>query len=266
MTHVRAELATAIDALYDAFAGYLRPPWFEGCECCWGGPGSAPITDSNGHLGTVGVPSPGGTRPLRDLAADELSNVAAEVPLTAGTLEVLKHYLPRILEIAAGEGFDWPDLEIVLSRLNDDERVGSAPWTTWPEHEREAIRTFLHALWRTALATDGDEYTVDSALCGIGTIDPDIDWYLDEWLRFERPSAALNFERFLQLNLARIMRGRLWSAYWDREYAPSRQNLEHIITWLRAPATKDAVAAAADRARTEREREALTESYLRWLP
>jgi hypothetical protein len=262
----RSELEAAIEDLYDAFAGYPRPPWFEGCGCCWGDGDAEPITDGNGHRGTVRVPSPGGSRPLRALTAEELSNVAAEVPLTAGTLDVLKHYLPRILEIAVGEGFDWPDLEIVLSRLNDDERVGSVPWTSWPEHEAEAIRAFLHALWRTALATDGDEYTVDGPLCGIGTVDPDIDWYLDEWLRFESPNAALNLERFLQLNLGWIMRGRLWNAYWDRKHAPARQNLNRIISRLRSPATKDAVAAAADRARTDGERDALTEVFLRWLP
>jgi hypothetical protein len=38
-----------------------------------------------------------------------------------------------------------------------------------------------------------------------------------------------------------------------------------VLAWLREPATKDAIAAAADRARTPAEREALEESYLRWL-
>lgn len=133
-------------------------------------------------------------------------------------------------------------------------------------YEVQAVREYLHALWRAALATDGDEYAVDTPLCGIGTVDPDVDWYLDEWLRFETPASALNLERFLQLNAGRLARGQLWNAYWDRENPPARANLQRIVSWLGERSTKDAVAAAADRARSSAERDALTESFLRWLP
>ena len=90
------ELEDAINGLYATFRAYRRPGSFAGCSCCWEG------TPIEGGGGTVAVVSPGGNRPLRDLASDELAQVAHEVPTQGGTLELQKHYLPRVLEVAAG--------------------------------------------------------------------------------------------------------------------------------------------------------------------
>ncbi|MDP9402538.1 MAG: hypothetical protein M3P85_04225 [Actinomycetota bacterium] len=136
-----AELQRAFEDLYGAFA-FPRPAWFEGCECCWGGPATILIADTHAAPGSVRVPAPGGRRPLRELSSDEIRAVAAEVPLTAGTMEVFKHYMPRIFEIAAEDGFDWPDLEVVVGRLSLEERVGFQPWGQWPAAEQDAVRRY----------------------------------------------------------------------------------------------------------------------------
>jgi hypothetical protein len=231
------------------------------CACCWPG---EPVPDDAAN---VVVPAPGGDRPLRALTADELGNVAGEVLTTAGSLDVVRHYLPRILEIAAGGGFDWPDLEVVFGRLTYGPLIGGPSWTGWPAPEQDAVRRFLHAFWRERLATAGDvdDDGAGEALCAVGLVDPDIEWYLDTWLRFDHPHAAGNLQRFLILNASARHRGRLSDVFWSTDNPPAPENLRRVVAWTRAPATRDAVARAADRARTAAERESLEEIYLRWL-
>jgi hypothetical protein len=235
-TDTETELHDAIDGLYDAFARYPHP-------------------------------AAGGDRPLRELAADEVEKLAGELLTGTSPLAGFMHYLPRMLEIAVGEGFGWPDLEVVFGRLGYGPFVGAAPWTAWPGPERDAVRRFLHAFWRRRLATEGDvvDDVAGDALCAVGLVDPDIDWYLDTWLRFDDPAAAGNLQHFLILNASARGRGRLSDAFWAEDRPPAPDNLRRIVAWTKAPATKDAVAAAADRARTPAEREALEEVYLRWL-
>lgn len=258
-----AELDWAIDGVYRAFEGYTRPRSFEGCACCWGD--LADDAGATSATGTVRVPAPGGSRDLRTLESDELGVVASGVPVTAGTLDVVKHYLPRILEIAVTDGCDWPDLEVVFYRLNDDATVGCSPCTDWPLPERDALRTFYRALWLDRLGADEvDGYGVDEALCAIGVVEPELDWFLAGWLKFEQPKAAEHLLRFLQLNAQTMIHGRLWNAFWEHR-APAPQNVARIIAWTKDDSTRAAVAAAAERSRSPEESFALEECYLRWL-
>ena len=252
------DLQAAIEDLYTAFAGYVRPPTFVGCICCWDG---AERPDGQSR----DVPSPGGPRPLRSLNATELADVASQVPHLGGSTELLKHYLPRILEICTiGGGFDWPDIEEVVGHLTYGD--GEDRWTAWPEDERGAVRGVLHAMWRDVLTAEvDDEATLDGTFCSVGIADPDIDWYLDTWLRFEHPNAAGHLERFLTENSRRMHKGKLVNAFWFTDQPPAPENRRRIIAWTKAGSTLAAVAAAADRARTPAERESLEECYLRWL-
>jgi hypothetical protein len=63
-----------------------------------------------------------------------------------------------------------------------------------------------------------------------------------------------------------IWKGKLYNAYWQYDRSPSRENIARIGEWVGAGATRATIAAAADRARSPLERDALTEIYLRWLP
>ena len=214
----------------------------------------------------VDVPSPGGSRELRSLGVSELSPVASYVPLTSGSVEAMKHYLPRVLEIAVSDGFDWPNLEVVLARLNDDEDVGDVPWTRWPGPEQAALRDFLHVLWSNRLGSppDDDAEVVDSTLCAVGNVDPEVTWYLDEWLRFESPLAAIHLQEFLRRNAGALAKGKLDNQFWS-DRPPGAANQRSIAAWTTAEPTRAAVSSAADRARTEDESDALAEIYLRWL-
>ena len=254
-------MKAAIEGLYTVFAGYTRPPTFVGCVCCWEG---VELPDGQGRK----VRSPGGPAPLRALNAKELADLASQVPHLGGDTNLLKHYLPRVLEIATvGGGFDWPDLEVIVGhfayRHVDDPEI--VPWSAWPERERLAVQRFLRALWRDSLTAEAETLAVDVALCAAGLVDDDIDWYLDAWLRFEHPNAAGHLERFLMDNVQYLPRNRLANAYWNTDTPPAAENRSRIAAWSKAQSTLMAVANAADHARTPAEREALEECYLRWL-
>jgi hypothetical protein len=112
---------------------------------------------------------------------------------------------------------------------------------------------------------DEDGAAVDEALCVVASVDPDIDRYLGTWLDFSHPQAALNLQRFLMLNVGSLAKGKLYNSGWSRSGPLVAENRRRIVAWIKVDTTRDAVAAAADRARTPAERDALEECYLRWL-
>ena len=143
------ELAGAIDALYDAFAEYPRPATFFACGCCWEGRAVPDARWKTTQRPLVEVDAPGGDLPLREVpASQELADLGTDVPLTGGDLALLKHYLPRLCEIVAGDGFegDWPDLDVIRSHLNLGADVGCSPWRDWPDGERAAVQRFLEVV------------------------------------------------------------------------------------------------------------------------
>jgi hypothetical protein len=235
---VDPELAAAIDGLYSAFRDYDRPATFEACPCCWGAEDGI-------------VPSPGGDRPLQALTAQELEDVASQMPGLGGDIATYKHYLPRLYEIAVTDGFDLPEFPELVARINDG-RDPDFCWSRWPESEQGAIRRFFHAVWRDRLASPPD---IDGLLLGFIEADPDVDWYLAEWLRFESPTAAGHLEDFLAGTLSS----------WVMKPSRRRNADPRLVAWITSSATKAAVEAAADHARTPAERDALAEAYLRWL-
>lgn len=63
--------------------------------------------------GTVRIWAPGGRRARRVLDVEELSEVAANVPHLGGGVEVLRHYLPGLLEIDEVRASGGPDADFV---------------------------------------------------------------------------------------------------------------------------------------------------------
>jgi hypothetical protein len=75
------------------------------------------LLSSNTLAGRCASPVRSGQSSPRDASADELCEVADLVPHLGGDVDVLRHYLPRLLEIAVTTGFDWPDVEPLVHRL-----------------------------------------------------------------------------------------------------------------------------------------------------
>lgn len=204
-------LADAIDQLYDHFAPYPRPKSIACCPCCFD-------EDDERELLSYGR--------LRTTPAEALRSYAASVLFTVGSLDDYRHYLPRIMEIACGEGFAFPDVEGVVGRL------GYAEWTTWPQDERDAIETFLRAIWEHALFAPDPVLTVDETLCGLGNAVDDLGPYLATWAQhLSDERAAHRLLEFLAEDCRVGRDGQLQpaNAYWPK--ARRRQ----VVAWLGSP-------------------------------
>ncbi|MEV4478404.1 hypothetical protein [Micromonospora coxensis] len=225
-------LAAAINSLYTVFAQVPRPSSVDYCQCCF------TPEDERALLTAV---------PVRQLSAEALRPYAANVMLTVGSVADFRYFLPRLLEIACGEGFSWPDLESVAGRLR------FAEWRRWPDEERDAVRTFLAALWANALAGGPDDEDVDTVLCAIGNAEDDLAPYLTEWTSAlarptARPAAAAQLRSLLDSGCRSDRnRRRLTNAFWrDRD-----SQAEQVITWLSSAGLQLTLLAAFDAADSE---------------
>ncbi|QVQ54143.1 hypothetical protein J4H86_10870 [Spiractinospora alimapuensis] len=162
-------VATAIERLYAAFSDVPRPSGIESCPCCC----------TEAEVAALLMP-----RGVGDLSADVLRPYVVHVLATVGGVTDFQYFLPRILEIACRESFQWPDLEVVTGRLWDAEWL-----TAWPAHRRDAVRTVLWAVWRRILSSPptgptpdlAPDVDVDTALTAISRAEDDLTPYLDHW-------------------------------------------------------------------------------------
>lgn len=111
----------------------------------------------------VTVPSPGGDRPLRELAEDEVANLVPTVPGTSGDMMVYKHDSPRLLELVA-EGRldnDWAGADRVIETLETLGERGQDAWQQWPETESRAISQFLDRFITPEWRAEWDDHLDD---------------------------------------------------------------------------------------------------------
>lgn len=230
-------MAAALDRLYEAFAQVPRPSAIEYCLCCFD------PQDEHALL----TPTP-----LRQLPAETLQPYAANVMFTVGSSADFRYFLPRLFEIACDDGFGWPDMEPLVSRLR------YAQWTTWQSDERDAVRGFLSALWSYSLACHPDEaYDIDAILCAIGNAEVDLTPYLTEWTTaLARPTAAAQL-RYLLSDGCRSdgMTRRLTNAFWRDRDAQAAQ----VVAWFSSDDLRLAVADAFDVTYAEQTLQTLTD-------
>jgi hypothetical protein len=222
---------------------------FVGCACCWTNGDITPEPPTEGFgRGAVRITSPGGTRPLSELTADELREVAELMPFLGGDADVLRHYLPRLLEIAITTGFDWPDFEPLIHHLAMRDSSGHGQVQTWPISERDALERFFLATWTARLQQDPDidwELSADAIVCGTSAVVDDITPFLEHWLTFTEPFAAQHLAEFLDDN-TELSLGQLDDGFWDgaKEYLAT--NTRKVVQWANAVGTKAAVQSALD--------------------
>lgn len=137
---------SAIAELYRTFQRYPRKT-IEACPCCVG-------------LADAKVPP---VRPLPRLSAEDLYGFQWSAIWTMGDTEDLKHFLPRILELALAAVSDDPGIEMTLGLLRrgawdplpdspPSPRPPAEDWSTWPAAERDAVTRFLTVLWESAFS------------------------------------------------------------------------------------------------------------------
>lgn len=202
-------LDDAVDELYRVFAAYPLRPWTDACPCCH--------TEKDERAVR--------RRPLRELRPDDLAEFAADSLMTWGDVVDFKHFLPRLFEILAEDGFPdgYPDMETVVGALE------RGSWRTWPPDEQTAVEGFLTALWMSHLAGSPMAGRTDMVLASIATAVDDMTPYLDLWLELDGIAPAVRFAEFLEANSTNAALGRRLSNPW---LSGRREQEAQVREWL----------------------------------
>jgi hypothetical protein len=207
----RVDLEDAVQRLYSAFAGYHVPRVVPGCPCCHTPEELTRIT----------------SKPLRDLAWDDLERYASDALLTWGDVDHFKHFLPRIFDLLVLRGaLDWPGPEIVFAKLH---YVG---WRSWLPEEQQAIEEYLWTGWHQMLGENLSES--EAWLCGVARAVDDLQEFLDAWRAHPSPVAALNLAAIVNPHIARIARKRRPpNVFWSE----ARVQAGQFLNWMVEPDT-----------------------------
>ena len=209
----RAEerLDQAVEALYATFAGFPLGR-VAGCPHCVG-------DDDQRAIRRV---------PLRRLTGDDLDRYAVKALSTWGDADDLRHFLPRLLELAA-HGDLTADVDIVVGKLR------LAQWPLWPADQRDAVEAFAGAWWRRTLATFPAPDVAATVLRAVAQATDDLSPFLSAWLDPPTESAARHLAAFID-ELAHTIRhrptGPVLHGWWHDQPA-------QLLTWLARPAPRD---------------------------
>jgi hypothetical protein len=197
------ELGEAVVGLYRTFARYPLRDTIDACPHCG-------FDDSVLYAA-----------PMAQLDRDTLRHFAASALTTWGGVDDFKHFLPRILEILATEGFLYPDSEGLYGRM------AHGSFGRWPADEVEAVRLFARAHWADTLSRYPSAEPAESVLCGILLLGEEIEPYLEHW---ERALATEPARRHLA-DFREANPGPLWLANpYLGEGRPQEQ--ARILQWL----------------------------------
>jgi hypothetical protein len=138
-------LRAAIVALYDRFSAHTLPPALPFCDFCW----------SPAEIERLRA------APLRSLDVDLAQKLVWEASDHWPSVEVYKHFLPRMLEaMSPCAGLDVED----LYPAHLFEVLAAQRFHTWPGDERRAVLEWVEAM-RPMLGAggDGDEWDAAAA-------------------------------------------------------------------------------------------------------
>jgi hypothetical protein len=125
----RADLASAIESLYEAFDAYPLEERIDSCPHC-------ELDEAERRLHV---------RPLRELTWADLGTYTFKAMTSFGDEDDFRHFLPRVLELYVLDHAGAPySLFMFCGKLD------YAAWTTWPAGEVAAVRRFIEA-WKRVL-------------------------------------------------------------------------------------------------------------------
>jgi hypothetical protein len=206
------QLAEAIQKLYRAFKPIQVRRHPEGCPCC--------VSDADRKRLF--------SKPLAELSAEDLGRFAWKALTTWGTVEDLKHFLPRLLELVAMDECAPFEREVLFGKL----RLGA--WTTWPESERGSVENYLDAVWKDCLASEAGSVWLDELLCGLGNAVDDLNPFLEVWTTCRIGTGYSHFVAFLDWNSATLLKRRhLTNSFWS----DAGKQMSQVIDWLANPRT-----------------------------
>jgi hypothetical protein len=182
-------LDQAIEAVYSAFAPIHRRQPMARCTHCVGEVEQLTLDRT----------------PLRDLTADRLNHFAFSAMNTWGDANDYKHFVPRILELAASpdaSAYPGLDIDLVCGKL------AQASWASWSLPEQSAVSDYFMALWRMVLHSDPDAsaWNAGDVLRALEQSFSDPSPFLAAWESDDSLSAALQLAELLQLAWSLIAR------------------------------------------------------------
>lgn len=233
-----ARVKNVVRELYRVFRSHRTRHHPDGCPCC--------VSDSDKRRLL--------SKPLEQLTPDDLGRFAWKVLTTWGTVEDLKHFLPRLLELVATDECAPFEREVLFGKL----RLGG--WRAWPNNERQVIDEYLNVVWRDCLESEAGCVWLDELLCGLGNAVDDVTPLLQGWTKCRLHTGYEHLVHFIDWNSATLLKRRhLANPFWSAAETQMRQ----VIDWLASPQTvqtleqlfamepdapfSDAIAIAADR-------------------
>lgn len=205
-------LGEAIQELYRVFKPYQVRRHPEGCPCCV----------SNADKRRLF------SKPLAELSPEDLGRFAWKVLTTWGSVEDLKHFLPRLLELMAWDECTPFEREVLFGKLS----LGG--WTAWPDRERESVEKYLNAVWEDCLTSEAGSVWLDELLCGLGHAVDNLNPFLTFWMNSRVSTAYANVVSYIDWNTASLLKRRhLTNSFWS----DADQQMSQVVDWLASPAT-----------------------------
>jgi hypothetical protein len=181
------DLDTAIAETYRVFGSYPRRAHIDACQHCVGAEDQAMLRRA----------------PLRELSASDLDRYAFKAMTTWGDAFDYRHFLPRILELAASaEGRCHLGLDLVLIAG----KLASAGASEWPATERTALTGYAEAFWAMVLAAEPAAWRASRVLPALAHMVPAPSALLDRWSLDGSRTAALQLADFVQDQWSEIVR------------------------------------------------------------
>jgi hypothetical protein len=171
-------MQAVIAELYSVFKPYRLGDDFSGCSHC--------VSERESReLAAIR---------LRDLQAADLNRYSFKAMTTWGTVRDFKHFLPRLLELAAEDLLQLEFPETLFGKLT------YGKWHSWTRREREVVQSFFDAFWlqqfNRPFHFPGDE-RVTIALDCLAQVCDSLQPFLDVWPAQQSESAAYHLAQLI---------------------------------------------------------------------
>lgn len=166
--------------------------------------------------------------PLRKLSAAELNRYSFKAMTTWGTQRHFKHFVPRLLELAAEDLLQLEHPETLFGKLT------YGKWRSWTKNERSAVQGYLEAFWPQQLnhpfCFPGDE-RVHVALGCLAQVCDSLQPFLDVWSTQQSESAAYHLAGLITRDGYEVMTSGSYSLW-----GQPKPHGHEVAQWLATPA------------------------------
>jgi hypothetical protein len=166
---------------------------------------------------------------------------------TQGSVDDFRYLLPRLFEVVSQCDL-CVDPEILFGKLEH------AKWLNWPPDEITAIRTYLRALWQTALSVYPLQdalpafFEIETVLASIARTGEPFESYLQTWTKTTTQQADEHLIQLVTFYGSDFSDDRtLHEAFWEE----SKPQAEALRNWLLQPETLQRIASAAHLLKTD---------------